>query len=210
MLRFATALVSILLMGFQAAPPALPGRLASLMDDAEAARSFNYFWLKGERMDLTVLNDAAKQLVTERTGAAENDLGGRCMSEAELEVRMGLEAANLASDSAAFEADKAAASTALNAWDVFSDGVVAGDRPATQPLASIASWVRGASNAPTARELSLVSGNFFDGSARIRRFAMPSGQGTLSGANSAPARWPACTAFWAGAYAISMETTPLG
>lgn len=155
MLRLATTLTAGLLMAFQAAPPVLPDRLASLMDDVEAARSFNYFGLKGEGADLTALNDAAKRLVTERAGADENDLGGRCMTEGELEVRMGLEGANLASDAAAFEADKVAASTALNAWAAFSDGVFAGDEPAEQPLKSIASWVRGANNAPTDREREL-------------------------------------------------------
>lgn len=155
MLRFATALGSLLLLGFQAAPPVLPDHLARLMGDAEAARSFDYMRLKSEGSDLTILNDAAKQLVRIRAGADERDLGGRCMTDAELEVRMGLEAGNLVPDATAFEADKVAAANALNAWATFSDGVFAGDQPAEQPLASIASWVRGANNAPTDRQREL-------------------------------------------------------
>lgn len=149
------AAVASSLAGFQAAPTPLPPSIAALMDDAEAARAFDYYALKTDGQDLQILSEAVRERVRVRAGADEHYSGGRCMTEGEMEVRAAFDAVQLAADQPTFEADKAAAAEALAKWSTFAGQVLAGAGPAEQPFASIESWIKHADDATGAREREL-------------------------------------------------------
>lgn len=152
--RGLAAAVAILLAGFQTAPVSLPSDVAALIDDPEAARAFDYYSLTSTGTDLLIVGEAFRRTVNVRAGTDEHGLGGRCMTEAETEVRAGLDAAQLAADQAAFEADKIAAADALTRWSEFSDRVLAGDGLTEQPFVSVSRWIEKAEAAgPREREL---------------------------------------------------------
>lgn len=133
MLRFTTALpvamaAVVLLGGFQSAPAPLPPTVAALVEDAVAARSFDYMALKAEGVDLTPLSHS----VFRRTVVAGSD--PRCLTDAEAEVLMGLAAAQAAADRAAFDDDRAAAADAWAKWTIFAEGIEHGQAATEAPF----------------------------------------------------------------------------
>lgn len=154
MFRYAKALAASLaaltLSAFQAVAPELPSRLTALADDATAARAFDYMALKAEGADLGALSDAVHMRARSTDGQA-----GRCLTVGEMELQIGLSAALTAPDANAFEADKIAAAETISLWDAYSDKLAGGFQETEQPFASVASWHRGASGAPSEREREL-------------------------------------------------------
>jgi len=149
MLRFAAVAVSALLFGFQAAPPQVPPRIAGLLTDVEAARSFDYMAFKAEGSDLKTATDAI-HMRTRIDGG-----GRRCLTAAEAETQANLDAARTAPDAAAFAADRTAAEAAWARWTAFSDSILAGQPVADPPFSYVAQRVReaGEETAPLAQEL---------------------------------------------------------
>lgn len=151
MFRLVAALAgSAVLTGFQTAPlPALPAQLTALAVDAEAARAFDYYALKAEGRDLAVLGEAVGEWVVLRLGDQ------RCMTPAEMELRAGIDAARLAADATAFEADKRAADEATARWQAYAAEMLDGREEAEQPFKSVSSWLRGAKaeTNPASREI---------------------------------------------------------
>lgn len=145
MLRFATVLAAVLTMGFQAAPPTLPPRLAALAEDAAAARAFDYMALKAEGADLKALSDA----VYRRT-RIDGDRP-RALTEAETILQMELAAAAEAPDAETFAADRIAAAAAWDRWLAFGEAVMAGQPVAEPPFSYVADRVRMAEEATDPR-----------------------------------------------------------
>jgi hypothetical protein len=152
MRRYATVLAAALLMGFQAAAPSLPPRLAALAEDAAAARAFDYMTLKAEGADLTMLSNAVYT-----RARAQGDQGRRCLSEAELELQSGLSAAAHAADAASFAADQVAADEALDKWSTFVADLTEGQPVAEPPFSHAAGRFQRAADIadPRLRELSI-------------------------------------------------------
>ncbi|MDP3370712.1 MAG: hypothetical protein Q8M32_12810 [Brevundimonas sp.] len=150
----AIVVIGVLLSGSQSPLP-LPVELSNAMDDPQAARDFDYFDLAARGEDLTVLRLAVASEISRRTGTEENDLGGRCSTEAETEVRAGLDAARLAADAVEFEADRAAADEARARWSMFAESILAGEEAAEQPFRSVSAWLQESQAAtdPRHREL---------------------------------------------------------
>lgn len=155
MYRFAAFASSVLLMAFQTAPPILPTRLASLADDVQAARSFDFYALKAEGVDLAALGESANEWLRIRTGSAPDWTGGRCLNEAEAELSAGITAARDAPDAATFAADSIAAQDAIAKWQAFSDALVAGLAATEPPFKWVSGRYRQADEAtdPRVREL---------------------------------------------------------
>lgn len=142
-------MASLLLTGFQAAPPQIPPQIVPLLDDVRAARSFDYMAFKDGGADLKSAIDAIHM-------RARNDGGGRrCLTVAEAEAQADLDAARTAPDTAAFAADRAAAESAWTRWTIFSDGVLAGQPVADPPFSYVAQRAREATEAtdPLAQDL---------------------------------------------------------
>ncbi|KQW86581.1 DUF6624 domain-containing protein [Brevundimonas sp. Root1279] len=152
MVRFATVAVAALLMAFQSAPPGPPQltpELLVLTEDAEAARTFDYWALRGEGANLGALSDAVYM-------RAQVDADTRrCLTEAESVLQAELAAAAAAPDAATLNADRAAAEAAWGRWVAFGDHVLGGAQIAEPPFSYVAERVRlaGAATDPRSREL---------------------------------------------------------
>lgn len=144
----AAGCAALALSAFQAAPTELPSHLAALADDAAAARAFDYMALKATGADLKALSDTVHL-------RGRSPAGGRCLTDGEVELQMGLAAALSAPDANAFRADQVAAAEALVRWDDYSRKLADGFQEPEQPFASVASWYRGLSRATSEREREL-------------------------------------------------------
>lgn len=147
---FITAGVAMMLAAFQATPPPLPEALQALVDDAAAARSFDYMALKATGADLKSLSD------TVYTRARIDNDQRRCLTEAESALQAELAAAAEASSAGMFEADRAAADAAWDRWIAFGEGVMAGQPIAEPPFSHVADRVRMAGEATDARTRELL------------------------------------------------------
>ena len=128
---FAAGFIAVSLSAFQIAPAALPPGLDALADDPAAARSFDYMALKAQGADLGAHADAIYRRTQTAPGVR------RCMTAGEAEMQASLLAAKEATDTAAFEDDRAAASDAWGKWGLFTEGLGHG-QVATEPPFS---WV---------------------------------------------------------------------
>ncbi|RZJ02836.1 MAG: hypothetical protein EON89_13850 [Brevundimonas sp.] len=136
MFRFFVVALAGLLMAFQAAPsprPQLTPALSALVEDAAAARTFDYLALKAEGVNLRTLADA----VYMRTRTEGGPASGRCLTEAEAEIQSSLMAALAVDGPEAFERDRAAADEALGKWRAFSRSMAEGRVVTEEPF----SWV---------------------------------------------------------------------
>lgn len=149
---------ALFLMAFQAQPaaPTLPTGIARLMDDVEAARTFDYYALKAEGMDPAALNIQAEAWLKVRTGVSPQDRGGRCVTEAEQLVIMGLKTAADAPDEETWRTDRAAADTTVAGWRAFRVRVMAGEPVADPPFTYVAQRVAGIDAAPDPRARELL------------------------------------------------------
>lgn len=155
MLRFTAALsaalaAAVLLTGFQAAPPQLTPQLAALAENVEAARAFDYMALKADGADLKALSDAV--YFRARAQGGENR---RCLTEAELNVQMGLAAALVATNDDLFAADRRAAEAAWARWLAFGERMMSGATVTEPPFSHVADRVATAEAAsdPRVRDL---------------------------------------------------------
>lgn len=160
MFRFATALSAglagaVLLTGSQIVPPQLTPQLAALADDAETAQAFDYFALKADGGDMEALGGTVGEWIRLRLGSDENWTGGRCMTPAEMELRAGVDAARIAADAAAFEADRRTALEARTRWQAFAAELLGGREETEPPFNTVTHWVRDANAEadPRSREL---------------------------------------------------------
>lgn len=136
MFRFFVVAFAGLLMAFQTPPsrrPQLTPEVSALVDDAAAARTFDYMALKARGADLTTLADA----VYMRTHTEGGPASGRCLTEAEAEVQSSLMAAVAVDSAEAFDRDRAAADEALGKWRAFARSMAEGRVATEEPF----SWV---------------------------------------------------------------------
>lgn len=180
---------AFLLAGFQTAPlprppMPLPPAIAALVENPEAARAYDYMALKAEGADLTPLSHS----VFRRTAVAGSD--PRCLTEAESEVLMGLAAAGVAADRAAFDDDRAAAADAWAKWMIFAEGIEHGQAATEDPF----KWVSDryaevqSETSPRARDLlsraarDQLYRHAFSGGAQIWGALSPGAQGRVNSA----------------------------
>lgn len=150
--------MALFLMAFQAQPvlPILPTGIARLMDDAEAARAFDYYALKAQGLDPAALNTQAEAWLKVRTGVSPEDRGGRCVTEAEQLVLTGLKTAGDAPDAAIWRSDRATADTTITGWRDFRRRVLGGEPVADAPFSHVAERVAGIDTAPDPRTRDLL------------------------------------------------------
>ena len=132
MLTAAATATAMLLAGFQSVPasaPPLTPALAALVEDAGAARAFDYMALKAEGVDLRAMSVAANLRPIRD--------GGRCLTDAEQEIVEGAAAAAEAADRAAFDDDRAAAADAWSRWTLFAEGLENGQVVTEQPFSNV-------------------------------------------------------------------------
>ncbi len=150
MLTAGAMAAALMLAGFQDAPPTPPQltpALEALVEDAAAARSFDYMALRTEGVDLRAMSVAVYL-------RARND-GGRCPTDAEQEVLESTAAAVDAADPAAFDDDRAAAADAWARWILFAEGIENGQVATEPPYSHVSARYARAQDetSPRAREL---------------------------------------------------------
>jgi len=123
MVRHALALIAAVMLTGMDAVPTVPPSILSLLNDAEAARDFDYYALKATGADLNAVNAAVEARLRPQ-------LAGRCVTEAEQAVLAGLRTGADAPDAAAWAADRDEAAHALNRWRILRESVLSGDKAA--------------------------------------------------------------------------------
>lgn len=116
------AAVALILMLSAAAPAELPIR--TLLSDAGAARTFDY-WRLREGRDTAAI-EALRKAAFAEMGVGDAEEPKRCLTEAEIEIQIGLTGASNATSEAVWRQDRDAAAAAVRRFDVALAAVLDG------------------------------------------------------------------------------------
>ncbi|MBA3999508.1 DUF6624 domain-containing protein [Brevundimonas sp.] len=147
-----SVLALVLFAGFDSTPPR---PLLDLLEDAEAAATFDYPSL-GDAERLSELDAALQQEVDRRRA------GSRCVTPAEQAVLTGLATASAAQSHEAWRADREAAEHHLERWRALIETVLAGEAAQADDLANAQRWIEAARDAPTPRLAELFRRSAWD------------------------------------------------